>query len=713
MASNISTSEVIEYIKSLASDKTISDIWIKIREYIPKIIDNLERLKDADESQIENIIDEHIKSIEEPNVEDEQTKKIISACLEPLFCNPNGYTFDDIENTKKYINFLKDFSKLKREIRKTEFNDTMKKIFDLYNNYRKPNNNIKQFGTSHYSIFLSLYFPKIFYPLKSEQGHRATGFINDISYERFISKYTDVEKKKLSTMKIEKYREFIGNIYRDKALQDYVSQLDYGLLEVAFYFAIKWDLERKLGKAKGKSGRKDNSLDGGSASETETLIKPITLDQYYGGTGLLFNRWDIAQFYVALKTKGFVILSGISGTGKTKLAQYFAKLIEGRDEQTHIFLSVRPDWTDPKHLIGYYNPITDEYVNKDFINFLKRAYEEYKREGRNAKPYIIILDEMNLAHVEYYFSDFLSILESGRDSKCLTEESIKIHSIDKLENEGVPMELNLPPNLYIVGTVNIDETTYTFSPKVLDRAFTIEIHNVDLDKYGELGKEHREKEGGGDDLAEKLRSSIIEDLKGGNNEFIRRTFTCVSKEDILKAIEKLREKEDSYFEFLNILNMALKPFDLHFGYRVVDEITLFYINAMESWRKEIVGFESEDEIFDLAIKMKILPKFHGNRRRLEKPLLILLELLKRRDKQDEKVEDYRDLGRRGVEELYKTVFGAEYGLDLISVVTEKIEDIEKSLARGEGHSEYRFKHTALKCLRMLRSLYETGYTSFY
>lgn len=81
-------------------------------------------------------------------------------------------------------------------------------------------------------------------------------------------------------------------------------------------------------------------------------------------------------------------------------------------------------------------------------------------------PYFVLLDEMNLAHVEYYFADFLSVLESGRDENGFTRESIKLHDVEKVEEEqGIPKEIKLPPNLYIIGTVNMDETTYSFSPK--------------------------------------------------------------------------------------------------------------------------------------------------------------------------------------------------------------------------------------------------------
>lgn len=222
--------------------------------------------------------------------------------------------------------------------------------------------------------------------------------------------------------------------------------------------------------------------------------------RYFAAKGFHFTPAQVAAFYAALKTKGFVILSGLSGTGKTKLAQLFAELLcpcrkchkskeetEGEMQAesqkqtegecktcTHLFLSVRPDWRDSKALLGYYNPLTGNYESTPLLRFLQQACEDYKNNKDKANPYFVILDEMNLAHVEYYFADFLSVLESGRDEEGWTKEALRLHSFSQSlrdqDGNEIPPTLPLPPNLYIIGTVNIDETTYMFSPKVLDRA---------------------------------------------------------------------------------------------------------------------------------------------------------------------------------------------------------------------------------------------------
>ena len=156
---------------------------------------------------------------------------------------------------------------------------------------------------------------------------------------------------------------------------------------------------------------------------------------------------------------------------------------ESRD--TYVKVAVRPDWTDNRGLLGYYNPITEQYHSTPCLQLLLEANKENKAaivEKRVPHPYFLVLDEMNFARVEHYFSDFLSCLRSG--------EPLHLH--DRLILEGneegaglpVPRALSIPPNLFFTGTVNVDETTSMFSPKVIDRAFTLEFNTVDLNGYG-------------------------------------------------------------------------------------------------------------------------------------------------------------------------------------------------------------------------------------
>lgn len=178
----------------------------------------------------------------------------------------------------------------------------------------------------------------------------------------------------------------------------------------------------------------------------------------------------IARRYAAsLLTKRFVILTGLSGSGKTKVAHAFAAWIAESDAQYRV-VAVGADWTTNENLLGYQDALRPEIYRKPTngaLDLMLRARDDAER------PYFLILDEMNLSHVERYFADMLSAIESG--------EPIALHSATENLPGGngdtlhVPPRLALPKNLFIVGTVNVDETTYMFSPKVLDRANVIEF----------------------------------------------------------------------------------------------------------------------------------------------------------------------------------------------------------------------------------------------
>jgi hypothetical protein len=483
------------------------------------------------------------------------------------------------------------------------------------------------------------------------------------------------------------------------------------------------------------------------------------LVRYFKAKGFQFTKEQVVAFYAALKTKGFVILSGLSGTGKTKLAQLFAELLcpcekcqkgEGHnvcEKCTHLFLSVRPDWRDSKALLGYYNPLTERYESTPLLEFLLRAAKDYDQNKSNAQTYFIILDEMNLAHVEYYFADFLSVLESGRDEEGWTKESLRLERIGNLP---------LPPNLYIIGTVNIDETTYMFSPKVLDRAFTLEFREVDFSDY----PPERTDKNWTPEQTEELRQNILEDLRNGGK------FCAVvaSKKEISQALEALKKLKTSgdardMKEALNNLNRTLQPYDLHFGYRVLGEIALFVQNAKNA-PDDVVGklSKSEDEALDYAVDyavlMKVLPKFHGPRQKLEKPLRELLRWAQNRKRKDDSNKDAPSwvgnpdevIDLRKISEALQNWEPPKQPQDQAQPATEQAENKPEGqaeqpanaqqeqgnqteatttqAAQGEtkGQSEastaqsfkehFRYPNTAKKVLQMLRQLYETGFASF-
>lgn len=230
--------------------------------------------------------------------------------------------------------------------------------------------------------------------------------------------------------------------------------------------------------------------------------------------------------------------------------------------------------------------------------------DEPEAEPDAPRPYFIVLDEMNLARVEYYLADILSVLESGRQPNGFTRGEIALHgqatAVRAADGLPVPPTLRLPPNLYLIGTINTDETTFAFSPKVLDRAFTLEVREVDLTDYPPV----EEPVGRGE---EPVDEALLADFTRQGR------FAQLTKADVAAWSEGRRH----HVALLDELNRQLLPHDLGFGYRVVDEILAFVGALAES---PLGGTLSEEEAFDAAMMMKVLPKFHGPRNRLEAPL---------------------------------------------------------------------------------------------
>jgi len=319
------------------------------------------------------------------------------------------------------------------------------------------------------------------------------------------------------------------------------------------------------------------------------------LYDYFELKGFFFTREVLTRYYLSLKTKPFVILSGISGTGKTKIAQLFASYICQEDEKDEAekrvaFVSVRPDWMDNKGLLGYYNILDEKYHSTKVLDLLLEAQDHPE------KPYFVILDEMNLAKVEHYFSDFLSVLES-RTPDNPQGEGIQLHSrelAETLNDRIVPGSLNIPANVFFAGTVNVDESTYMFSPKVLDRANVIEFNEVDLVSYA-IG--HQDKGG-----------LLLRDAEVLNRFYESTGQPFCQKEDYTDL------PPDGKICLQNLLAI-LKEYNLHFGYRVANELSRFVNLAA----LELADFKLDDAL-DIQILQKILPKLHGTRAKLEAPL---------------------------------------------------------------------------------------------
>ncbi|WP_051620840.1 McrB family protein [Paenibacillus sp. UNC451MF] len=280
-----------------------------------------------------------------------------------------------------------------------------------------------------------------------------------------------------------------------------------------------------------------------------------------GDSELTYSPSIIRDFHlnlVSLEDKHFVILNGISGTGKTQLCLLYANAVYGQPRD-HInpyvkVIPVRPDWTDSTALFGYYSALEKRYVRTPFLNALLQAIHE-------GKPMFIVLDEMNLARVEYYLSDYLSAVESKQPVQLHTEEHVT----------DVPQVLHIPNNLYVIGTINVDETTHSISDKVLDRAFVMTLTDVDLDSFW-------------NGTNPKYKSALAQE-----------------------------------WGLLQELHGKLHQYDLHFGYRTLNEmIRKLYVNAQLD-----PGIRMEPvEAVDRVVAEKVLPKIRGDERIA--PLLLLL-----------------------------------------------------------------------------------------
>jgi 5-methylcytosine-specific restriction endonuclease McrBC GTP-binding regulatory subunit McrB len=334
----------------------------------------------------------------------------------------------------------------------------------------------------------------------------------------------------------------------------------------------------------------------------------------------------------------------------------------GPDPSNTLFIPVRTDWRDSKSLLGYYNPLTGTYEWTDFLRFLLRAVRSY-REG-DGLAWFVILDEMNLARVEYYFADLLSVLESGRDAEGWTREPLRLPYPNDAEGDLPPNQVKVPPNLYVIGTVNVDETTHTFSPKVLDRAFTLELTEADFSQYPPSLAQGEDAQ-----LSPKVARAILANFAQGGQ------FARIDK----RAIAAYVRESGGVRERLQTLSEQLRPYQLHFGYRIFDEIVTFLISA------EANGlYPDTDTAFDAAVLMKVLPKFHGSRGKLEDPLKRVLAWCLSPEAPDHETVD------------------------------EKLRAEQEANAAIQALADlpYRYERTAAKCRRMLLQLYTSGFATF-
>ena len=390
-----------------------------------------------------------------------------------------------------------------------------------------------------------------------------------------------------------------------------------------------------------------NHNEGKSGDAKVVTVKETiqNIKKYIAAKGFSYEDGLIENFYLSLKSKPFVILAGTSGTGKTRLVKLFAEAIGANNANgRYQMVSVRPDWSDSTDLFGHVD-LNGHFIPGTIIDFVKRA------ELDTSHPYVLCLDEMNLARVEYYLSDFLSVMETrdvNEKGNIVSAPlvSSNYYGLDK-DAPGKYGTVKLPENLYIVGTVNMDETTFPFSKKVLDRANTIEFSYVDLMPQ------------------EMIVDNILPmDLP---NSFLKTQYL------FLQQCADEVETVQGFCADLNSINEILQKANVHVGYRIRDEIVFYMLNNKKT------GLLSEDVAFDNELMQKILPRIQGSSASIKNMLC----------------------------ELFKFCAGDYEGYQT------EADDISSKMLKVAKNPECKYKNSAKKIAFMVRRFEEDGFTSYW
>ncbi|MBD8467061.1 AAA family ATPase [Plantibacter sp. CFBP 8798] len=293
--------------------------------------------------------------------------------------------------------------------------------------------------------------------------------------------------------------------------------------------------------------------------------------EYVERRGFHFAPWQVASYITAIRTKPFVILAGVSGTGKSALPRLVAEAT-GAIATT---VPVRPDWNDSSELLGY-KSLTGDFEPGHLLRFAREA------KANPDMQYFFLLDEMNIARPEYYFAEVLSRIE---ETGVLLDPA----GATPLKPEAGAEwgSIAMPANLAVVGSVNMDETTFGFSRKVLDRAFVIEFSEVDLSLIGQ------------GELAARPRAWHSDAWRRESATLFHHPRS--TEPSVIRVVETLSE-----------LNAVLKLAQLHFGYRVRDEVAMFVLAAERSPDQFESAEGGQIDPLDLAISMKVLPRIQGS-----------------------------------------------------------------------------------------------------
>ncbi len=384
-----------------------------------------------------------------------------------------------------------------------------------------------------------------------------------------------------------------------------------------------------------------------------TTMERSGLTYYVNGKDATLNK-DVVSYLSAIRTKPFLLLAGISGTGKSRIVKEMAYAScpdEGdlREDKTspgnYCLVEVKPNWNDSTELLGYESVLDGgNYYLTKFVKFLIKAMQHEN------VPFFVCLDEMNLAAVEQYFAEFLSILESRKDvdgtikSEPLIPAAIFNKYDNKLFKELFPSKekqekdtsytivdeelapysnatyeilreegLRIPRNLIVVGTVNMDDTTYQFSRKVIDRAMTIEMNEVNLNDMFDIEKpdalSYRE------DVVDKgwffapfaQSNNALQQMNGEHELLAKKIKATIGQTDA-----DGKTTPDS-------LEAILGKTPFRIAYRVVNELILHFYALR--WENQEAEFEElYNKALDNILMMKVLPRIEGNEDLVKEPL---------------------------------------------------------------------------------------------
>ena len=363
-------------------------------------------------------------------------------------------------------------------------------------------------------------------------------------------------------------------------------------------------------------------------------------------------------YITAIKSKPFLLLAGISGTGKSRIVRELARACwdEGTDEykaqkpKNFQMVQVKPNWHDSSALIGYVSRVSGkaEYVAGEFLEFIAKAWENTET------PYFLCLDEMNLAPVEQYFAEYLSVIESRKsheDGTVTTDPILEksaedwyrvltseLTNDDNVRNRFLEEGICIPQNLIVVGTVNMDETTFSFSRKVLDRAMTVEMNEVDL--HGGLTKRH-------ESIGKLSNAELVGSAVEGVDVYNDYTDVC-----------------DIALGYLQKVNDVLEGTPFKVAYRTRNELLLYVVNNLP-YCKDENGNDLEQgyvtaRALDEITSMKVLSRIEGDDTKVSDELLDNLS--------------------KAIEDGLKTVSGEENTIKSIS--SAKLKEMKAKLVSG-------------------------------